>query len=142
MSLLGQSLNRASIFFGVFLLLTSGSTHAACDDPAAPNVDWQGCDKTWQQLQNVDLSNANLAGANLSNSNLEGANLYKANLTGASLLGANLQGVNFSAATIISAFLTKSRIAGANLEGAVFDKAHWVNGQPCKDGSIGECKWR
>ena len=136
------SKRRASLALGVILSVTFSNAYAACDDPAAPNVDWQGCDKTWLQLQNVDLSHAKLAGANLSNTNLEGANLSNADLTGASLLGANLQGINLTSATVISAFLTKSRIAGATLVDAVFDKTYWVNGQPCKDGSVGECKWR
>lgn len=137
-----QSMHRASLVVGFLLSMMFSNGYAACDDPAGPNVDWQGCDKTWLQLQNVDLSNANLAGANLSNSDLEGANLSNADLTGASILGGNLQGVNFTGATVISAFLTKSRIAGAELADAIFDKTHWVNGQPCKEGSIGECKWR
>lgn len=136
------SMYRTPLVLGLLLSVMMGNGYAECNDPPAPNVDWHGCDKTWLQLQNVDLSNANLSNTNLSHANLEGANLSNADLTGASLLGVNFQGANLTAAKIISAFMTKSRIAGANLTNAVFENTYWVNGQPCQDGSIGQCKLR
>ena len=122
------------------MLLISITALAKCEDPPGPGVDWQDCNKRGAFLKDMDLSKANLAGANLSQANLEGADLSGANLDGASLLGVNLQGVNFEGATVTSAFLTKSLIGGAKLEGAVFDNTYWVNGQQCKEGSVGECK--
>ena len=52
-------------FFG--MLTPAPAVMAACSDPAAPGVDWSGCD-----LTNRDLFDANLIGANLSGANLSG----------------------------------------------------------------------
>lgn len=126
---------------GFLLCLMASNSYADCNDPPTPDVDWQGCDKSWAQLQNADLSNANLTNTTFNHANLQGANLSNADLTGASLLGVNLQGVNLTAAKVISAFMTKSRIAGANLTNAVFDETYWVNGQQCQAGSSGQCNY-
>lgn len=130
------------VFLSSLLVLSvSSAAFASCDDPPAPGVDWEGCNKMGSYLKDENLSKANLSGANLSHANLEGANLTGANLDGASLLGVNLQGVNFKNANVTSAFMTKSLIGGAKLDGALFDNTHWVNGQKCKPGSVGECKF-
>lgn len=56
-------LKLTSIILGAALALcvaATDSAHAACDDPVAPSVDWQGCDKRDEDLENADLSGANL----------------------------------------------------------------------------------
>jgi len=45
------------------LSLASMNLFAACDDPAAPGVDWSGCDKSGQYLWHANLSNADLSDA-------------------------------------------------------------------------------
>ena len=42
------------------------SASAACSDPAAPEVDWKGCDKRGADLAGADLQRANLSGIDLS----------------------------------------------------------------------------
>jgi uncharacterized protein YjbI with pentapeptide repeats len=64
-------------------LTATSEAKAACSDPAAPEVDWSGCDKS-----NANLWNANLSGANLTDANLSYANLTDADLTYADLYGA------------------------------------------------------
>ena len=85
-------------------------------------------------LEKTDLSYANLALANLRMSNMSGAILTGATLRGADLRGADLFGVDFSYADLQGA-----QLAGASLEGAKFDKAIWVNGELCSQGSLGGC---
>jgi alpha-tubulin suppressor-like RCC1 family protein len=64
-----------------------------CSAPAAPYVQWSGCDKSGVNLTGVNMTGANLTDANLTNANLSGTVLSGANLTGANLTGANLTGV-------------------------------------------------
>ncbi len=45
---------------------------AACSDPAGPNVNWQGCDKSYAELNDANLHNANLSGVNLTGADLRG----------------------------------------------------------------------
>lgn len=72
-------LKRTSIYAAtVVLSLAATTANAACSDPAAPRVDWSGCDKS-----GADLSDAWLRGADLSGANLFGADLTDANLRGA-----------------------------------------------------------
>jgi uncharacterized protein YjbI with pentapeptide repeats len=52
----------------VLSLAATTTASAACSDPAALGVDWEGC-----QLTSAQLNNANLTGANLSGTNLGGA---------------------------------------------------------------------
>lgn len=77
----------------------------------------------------VNLTYAALSNANLSGANLKGANLNHANLFGTILTDANLESSNLTGAMLFSTILT-----GANLSGAI-----WINGQRCKQGSIGRC---
>ncbi|HSG31866.1 MAG TPA: pentapeptide repeat-containing protein [Thermodesulfobacteriota bacterium] len=129
-----------NVFLVTFLILfAANESFAKCEDPASPNVNWQGCNKVGVYLKNKDLSGANLQGANLRGANFEGANLSGANLNEAILLGAKLEGANLEGATITSAFLTKALVAGIKLKGAILDNTYWVNGKQCKPGSVGEC---
>lgn len=96
-----------------------------CSLPAAPNVQWAGCDKRGAALAEADLSgadleNANLAGADLSRSRLDRAKLGNTDLRGAELEGASL--------------------AGTDLSGARLDDASWVDGRRCGRASIGRCE--
>ena len=50
----------------------SSTGFAACDDIAAPGVNWSGCDKTGINLKNQDLSGAVFTGIKLNNADLSG----------------------------------------------------------------------
>ncbi|MBT5434252.1 MAG: hypothetical protein HOK83_11410, partial [Rhodospirillaceae bacterium] len=55
-----------TIFLAAALALSltaaTSEAKAACDDPAGPDVDWSGCDKSGAYLSRADLSGANLSG--------------------------------------------------------------------------------
>ena len=57
---------------------TASSALAACDDPAAPYVDWTQCSKDGANLSGVDLLRANLSEAKLFGANLFDAHLFDA----------------------------------------------------------------
>lgn len=122
------------------LSLTAASeAKAACSDPAAPGVDWSGCDKSRANLSDAylpyaDLTNANLAYANLTYADLEHANLTQADLTHAYLSGADLKGADLTYAYLSGANLTNADLSGADLTGAM-----WMDGRVCAEGSIGVC---
>jgi len=99
-------------FFG--MLTTAPAVMAACSDPAGPQVDWSGCDKT-----NAILFEANLTGADLTRAGLADATLTGADPTGADLTGANLTEVN--------------------LNSALLTGATWTDGRVCAQGSIEVC---
>ncbi len=89
--------------------LAASGALAACGDPPAPGVDWQGCN-----LQSARLAGADLRGANLRDADLRDAGLARADLTGADLTGADL--------------------AHANLSGTI-----WTDGRVCAIGSDSSC---
>ena len=127
-----------------------------CDlsDGTFSGQDLTGADLSKANLANADLSGANLKDAKLRDANLGGANLQDANLTGADLHGANLvgtqlrgavlKGANLTEARLIGAELNKADLTGANIEKARFQDARlsqtiWIDGQPCRQGSVGAC---
>jgi hypothetical protein len=70
---------------GSFLIyMAPGLASAACEDPPAPQVNWENCNK-----KSASLVNADLRGANLRQTNLTGAALGNINLQGADLTEAN-----------------------------------------------------
>ncbi len=74
----------AMVLGGVSLVAAPGALAAPdCSAPAAPGVDWSGCD-----LSGANLNFASLAGADLSGVNLTDANVFRADLSGANLTGA------------------------------------------------------
>jgi uncharacterized protein YjbI with pentapeptide repeats len=99
-------------------LTNASAVIAACSDPAAPLVDWSGCDKT-----GANLNHANLSGADLREANLSGADLDFANLTGAYLRGANLSGATLQMASLNGADLIGADLSNANLMFADINKA-------------------
>ena len=78
----------------------------------------------------IDLSNSNLVGADMSLATLKGANLSNADLRGAVLVNADMSFVN----------LTGANLRTANLDGAKLNKAIWIDGSLCAEGSIGRCE--
>jgi hypothetical protein len=78
-----------------------------CSAPAAPNVNWSGCNKSGIILFNQNLTGANLTNAILVGTEFTGSNLSGADLTSANLLGGGLGGTNLAGANL----------AGANLNG-------------------------
>lgn len=96
---------------------------ADCSVPAAPGVDWSGCDKSDLFLSSADLRGANLSGTILTNAFLPQANLAGANLSGASAQGAdfyqgNLSGANLSGIDLTSGLTKFANLTGINLTGA------------------------
>ncbi len=127
----------------------------ACEAPAAPQVNWRGCDKSGAWLKGVDLASAvlhetRLNAANLSHSNLAYANLIAADLTFANLTQARLTGADLSQANLAYAELRDAdlrhadlrgaQVAAATLVGARLDHALWVDGRRCAVPSVGECR--
>lgn len=122
---------------------------------SGPGVNWTGCIKVAAQLQGAklrhsklveakldeadmrvaDLSLADLSRASLRATNLEGAGLRAADFTGADLTGADLSATDLSYATF-----TGAKLDGVRLEGARLDKAAWVDGRICAEGSVGACR--
>ncbi len=50
-----------------------------------------------------------------------------------------LAGSNLSKAILSKADLTGADLTGANLSGTDLSGATWINGERCKDGSVGSC---
>lgn len=78
--------------------------------PAAPGVDWSGCD-----LDHADLAGADLANADLSGAGLSGADLYDATLGSADLSSADLTNANLTSAWLQKTDLDQADLAGATL---------------------------
>ncbi len=133
-----------------------GLSHAVpeCGAPAAPQVNWGGCDKGGAWLRGVDLGSAvltaarfntaNLSLSRLAYANLERADLSYANLDGAQLNSANLQQAHLDYAELKHADLRRADLRGArldaaNLTGALLEQAIWIDGRECQAGSVGAC---
>jgi len=132
-----------------------GSPAPACALPAAPQVNWSGCDKSGAWLRGADLKNADLrwaqlnsvqlGGSNLAYARLEGADLSYADLSRAQLFGANMNhadlgDADLSGADLSYADLRGAKVAAATLTGARLDNAVWPDGRRCAQGSVGQCR--
>ncbi len=131
-----------------------------CQSPASPEVNWDNCQLSGQNLSNMDLSKASmrasiLNNANLMNSELPGADLAysdlrNANLSYSLLRDADLKGANLREADLVEADLsnadlsyadlTRANVSGATLDGVKLDNAIWINGVMCETNSIGRCQ--
>ena len=131
-----------------------------CQAVPAAGVNWSGCDMAARNLGAADLSRANLSNAvlkavdlqaaqlqsaDLSYANLEGADLRSADLRAANLKGALLRGANLSQSDLRDADLgyanfQAANLDGASLSGAKLDRAIWIDGRVCANGSAGECR--
>lgn len=130
-----------------------------CSAPAAPGVNWNNCLKpdlslngsdlsnasfrnsqmVRADLMNTLLSNADLAYVNLHQANLSYSNLSQASLFGSKLTEADLAYADLSGADLAYADLSNAKLGGAELRGARLDKAIWIDGRECAQGSVGEC---
>ena len=97
-----------------------------CAAPAAPGVDWYGCDLSGTNLSGIDLTGADLENADLTNADLTNANLTGTNQSGTTLTGATLTGVRSGSITGTPVLPTNWNLSvgylvgpGANLDGAV-----------------------
>lgn len=147
---------------GLFVYHALPSRSAARPDCAAPPavaVNWSNCNREGlraagadfrrAQVDNADLRGADLHGAvldmaNLAYTNLSSSDLRFASLLGARLVGAGLRNADLSHARFDNADLSFVDLRGANIDGALFrgarlDKAIWVDGRVCADGSVGRC---
>lgn len=133
-----------------------------CEAAAGPGVDWSNCwhegidvsgaDLRGSRLQGTHLGKARfqraqLAASNLAYADLGGADLSHVELRQSSLLGANLRQANLSHANLQGADLsysdlTGARLQGAKLAGAKLDRAIWVDGTECAQGSLGRCRFQ
>jgi uncharacterized protein YjbI with pentapeptide repeats len=86
-----------------------------------------------------DLDGSNLSGADLTGADLSGTDASGVNLSGAKLAGAKLNGTDLSGSNLSGADLTGASIDGTNFDGAKLDNTLWIDGQPCKEGSIETC---
>lgn len=93
-------------------------------------------------LRNITLEKAYLVNSNLRRCDLEKSNLKEANLKRANLERADLDQVNFTNADLRSANLYKATIIGTVFTNANLENATWINGERCKKGSIGECRFK
>lgn len=131
------------------------SSVANCAAPAADGVNWSHCDKRGlklaglrarnARLEKVRLDDAQLAGADLTYAILTQASLRNVQfsgvvLTGAELSGADLSGADFADAHLQYAVFKDAVIAGTRFDGARLDKATWVDGRICAEGSLGSCR--
>ncbi|MCA9912020.1 MAG: pentapeptide repeat-containing protein [Anaerolineae bacterium] len=130
-----------------------------CSAPQAPGVNWSNCNFQGANLDGAVLikahiRNANftsaslyqtkLSGVDFSYTNLGLANLRLSDLTNASLVGAvlrnsDLRGADLSGADLSYADLQGAQLTDTNLRRAKLDKAIWINGQVCAQGSVGGC---
>lgn len=131
-----------------------------CEQPAAPEVNWDNCLLGAQSLDYADLSkahlrnsylsgsqmtgailtDADLAFANLSRVQLSQANLRGANLQGANLRGADLSQADFRQANLSFADLRETDITGSEFEGVNLHRTLWPDGRECAPGSVGRCE--
>ena len=127
-------LSRYCVIVLVFALFPSLSAFAQsnipdCDAPAAPNVNWSGCNKQGVNLEGVDqegvdlsgaiLINTNFESANLANAVLSGANAQYANFTGANLFNIDADDANFSFANLEEAYVEDADFLGANIDSLI-----------------------
>ena len=131
---------------------------AACNDAAAPGVDWRRCLLDERDLTGADLAGAVLRDASLGRARMAGAKLagveatqarfVSTDLTGADLSGAGLLGADFTRAVLLrarlkgadlrraklfradltGADLTGVELLGADLSYAILDGARWTDG--------------
>lgn len=114
------------VCLGVVVPVTPAA--AACGDAPSSGVDWSGCDRSFAQLNAVDLSRANLSDVDLSyaalfQTNLSGANLRRANFHDAFPVGANLSNADATGADFSHADLVAANLRGAVLRGADLSRA-------------------
>ncbi len=148
-----------SVYF-TFFHETPERDPVTCDEPAAPGVNWRGCDHAGLVARNAELAGANLrdtvltrailVGADLSGADVRYARLHMATLTDADLSGAVLLGadlrradlrrVDFTDADLSYVDLTDAEINGVDLTGANLHRTTWVDGRRCAPGSVGECR--
>ena len=105
--------------------------HADCSDPAAPGVNWSGCDFTGSDLSSLDLSGADLSsgdftGSDFSDTILAGADLSDADFTSSVFRNANFTdadatGSTFVDANFIGTITTGADFAGSDLTGVIFE---------------------
>ena len=130
-----------------------------CGAEPAPGIIWNSCNKRSMRAENVNLdglvatnvvlNQARMSGSSFQNAILryaqfENADLSYADFSGASLKGANLHGADLSNAVLNDADLryadlSEARLGGVQIKNAQLGSAIWLNGKPCKPGSVGQC---
>ncbi|MDP1896586.1 MAG: pentapeptide repeat-containing protein, partial [Sulfurimicrobium sp.] len=111
-----------------------------CQHAAAPQVNWNGCDKQEIRLRGADLSGSNLAYADFSRADLSGSRFRQALLVGANFNHANLNDADLDGADLSYSDLRGATLVSASFKGAVLDRAIWQDGRECAVGSRGQCR--
>jgi len=150
------------IFLMMFGFLALNSIHAYDNNDLMKFRDTKicpRCDLQVAEFENMNLNLANLFGAhctatNFDLANMQGAILERAVLRAASFKKtyleeanfkhARLQDVDFEGAHLVNANFEQANLRGANLSeaiiiGANFSGAIWIDGEQCKQGSVGFC---
>ena len=113
----------ASLLLGATILLTDGAAYADCADFAQPGVYWRRCLQDGQNLQGVDLTEANLRDASFKRADLSEAILVGADARRAKFVSATMQGTDLAEARLVQADLTKADLTGASLVEADLTRA-------------------
>lgn len=87
------------------------------------NLNLMGCNLSWSDLSDCQMSNCLLYESDLSGSNLTYANLYRCNLSKANLKDANLSFCKLYGADLDSSILTRAELSGAELTKANMENA-------------------
>lgn len=134
--------------------LSLAARAANCSAPAAPGVNWAGCERGAASLASAQLQSARLSGARFPGADLRRADLAYADLSGAQLsgaqlrqarlFGANLTGADLGAASLEGSDLGFADLRNARIDGTRFDEAQlgnaiWIDGRRCASASVGRC---
>ena len=111
------------------LISTTLSAYAGCND-VIPNINWKGCDKSNQLIQNIDFSNSRLYKTNFRNTIFNNAKFDEADASGSDFSGAVLGNV-FHPGT--SASFSDTHLSGAKFnfstcEGCIFNGSYTASG--------------
>ncbi len=94
-----------------------------CNAPAAPGVDWSGCDKSGLNTPGLDLRNANLQGTNFTDASMLLWDLSGADLSGSDLRRATISSTILRGATLDGAYMRRAVIRGSDFDGASMNAA-------------------
>ena len=75
------------LFMAFFVIFGVTPVFSACEDEAAPAVNWANCDFNGKDFKNIDLTDAVLTGADFSNADFSAAILENADFNFSKQIG-------------------------------------------------------
>jgi hypothetical protein len=81
---------KNALYISISILFCNSSFAGDCNAPAAPGVDWSGCNKDGSFLRNANLANANLQNASFIGAFIVGINIDGASLDGTRWIGGEI----------------------------------------------------